>query len=181
MEIKWKLPDKFDNIIVRMGAFHTTCTLLAIIGKRFQDAGLKDICIEADIIAEGSIGAVLDGKMYNRAVRVHKLIYEALLRLAWNEFIPWMEANYQDKCSLLDQVRELTLTDDICPLFFEKVITNSDFNDLFSLFDQFLKILHTERGDLSAFWVSYIDVVALLLELIRSSRERNWTMHMAAI
>jgi hypothetical protein len=67
-EIKWKLPDKFDNVVVRMGAFHTTCTLLAIIGKRFQDAGLKDICIEAGLIEEGSIGSVLDGRMYNSAV-----------------------------------------------------------------------------------------------------------------
>ena len=35
----------------------------------FQDAGLKDICIEAGIVAEGSINGVLDGKHYNRAVR----------------------------------------------------------------------------------------------------------------
>ena len=39
--------------------------------------GLKDICIEAGIVAEGSINGVLDGKHYNRAVRVHKYIYEA--------------------------------------------------------------------------------------------------------
>ena len=49
----------------------------------FRDAGLKDICIEAGIVAEGSINGVLDGKHYNRAVRVHRCIYEALLRLAW--------------------------------------------------------------------------------------------------
>ena len=43
---------------------------------------VKDICIEAGIVAEGSINGVLDGKHYNRAVRVHKYIYEALMRLA---------------------------------------------------------------------------------------------------
>ena len=70
-----------------MGTFHTICNALSILGKRFRDAGLKDICIEAGIVAEGSINDVLDGKHYNRAVRVHKYIYEALMTLAWEEFL----------------------------------------------------------------------------------------------
>ena len=37
--------EQFRDIIVRMGAFHTICTLLGIIGKRFQDAGLRDLCV----------------------------------------------------------------------------------------------------------------------------------------
>lgn len=71
-----------------MKTFHTICNALAIIGERFRDAGLKDICIEAGIVAEGSINGVLDGEHYNRAVRVHKYISEALTRLAWEEFTP---------------------------------------------------------------------------------------------
>ena len=42
-----------------MGTFHTICNALSILGKRFRDAGLKDICIEAGIVAEGSINGVL--------------------------------------------------------------------------------------------------------------------------
>ena len=41
-EIIWK-HEKFSNIILRMGAFHTICNLLSTIGKRFQDAGLRDL------------------------------------------------------------------------------------------------------------------------------------------
>ncbi|KAJ8416693.1 hypothetical protein AAFF_G00325710 [Aldrovandia affinis] len=41
--ITWK-HEKFRNIILRMGAFHTICNLLSTIGKRFQDAGLRDLC-----------------------------------------------------------------------------------------------------------------------------------------
>ena len=36
---------KFKNIILGMGAFHTICKLLSTIGKRFQDAGLSDLCV----------------------------------------------------------------------------------------------------------------------------------------
>ena len=42
-EIVWKYPDMFKGLVLRMGAFHTVCNLLSIIGKRFQDAGLRDI------------------------------------------------------------------------------------------------------------------------------------------
>lgn len=34
-------------------------------------------------MAEGSVSSALEGKMYNRAVRVQKCVYEALHRLLW--------------------------------------------------------------------------------------------------
>ena len=40
---------------------------LKIIGKRFQDAGLKDQCVESQVIAEGPLLGVLEGRKYNRA------------------------------------------------------------------------------------------------------------------
>ena len=82
-EIVWKNPDNLHPIVLRMGVFHTICTMLAVIGKRFGDAGLRDLSVESGVIADGSIAGVLDGKKYNRAIRLHKLVYEALLRLAW--------------------------------------------------------------------------------------------------
>ena len=42
--------------------------------------------IESEIIAPGSVKGVLTGKHYNRSIRVHKVIYEALKRLRWEEF-----------------------------------------------------------------------------------------------
>ena len=95
-EIVWKYPDMFKGLVLRMGAFHTVCTLLSIIGKRFQDVGLRDICIESGVIAGGSVSGVLDGRRYNRAVRFQKLMYEALQRLAWKGFHSWIE-KYPDK------------------------------------------------------------------------------------
>ena len=60
-EVTWTHPDKFKTtIIIRPGVFHTICTLLAIVGKRFQDAGLRDLCIESGVIADSSISGVMD-------------------------------------------------------------------------------------------------------------------------
>jgi hypothetical protein len=61
-EVKWKHSDTFESLIIRMGTFHTICTMLAIIGKIFQDAGLRDLAVESDVIAEGSISGVLEGQ-----------------------------------------------------------------------------------------------------------------------
>ena len=57
--------------------------MLSIIGKRFQDAGLKDFCVESGVIAEGSVAGVLDGRRNNRGVRLHNIMHEAFMRLAW--------------------------------------------------------------------------------------------------
>ena len=66
-----------------MGVFHTACIPLSIIGKRFQDAGLRDFCVESGVIVEGSVAAVLDGRRNNRGVRLHNIMYEVFMRLAW--------------------------------------------------------------------------------------------------
>jgi hypothetical protein len=42
------------------------------------------------IVAEGSISSVLDGKQYNRGVQLHKIVYEALMRVAWDGFAQWL-------------------------------------------------------------------------------------------
>ena len=52
-EIKWKHPDKFSSI--ENGRISYICNFLGIIGKRFKDAGLRDLGVEAGVLAEGSI------------------------------------------------------------------------------------------------------------------------------
>ena len=75
-------------IVVRMGVFHTACTMLSIIGEPFQNAGFRDLCIESGELTEGSPAGVIEGCRYNRGVRLHKLVYEALTRLVLQGFGP---------------------------------------------------------------------------------------------
>jgi len=91
-EIAWQ-QDQFSNIDLRVGTFHTICVALAILEKRFGDSGLKDIFIESQIVAEGSISGVTDGRHYNRGLRAHKYLYEALMRLAQAEFVRRLESS----------------------------------------------------------------------------------------
>ena len=57
-DITWKHQDKFQPIVLRMGVFHTICNFLGIIGKRFLDTGLRDLAVESEVIAEGSVDHV---------------------------------------------------------------------------------------------------------------------------
>ena len=111
-EIQWKQSERFNGIVIRMGAFHTACTMLTIISKRFQDAGLRDLCIESGVIAEGSVAGVLKGCRYNCAVRLHKLVYEALMTLVWQGFRPWIENNHEQSTTIVD-----SFFSEICELY----------------------------------------------------------------
>ena len=82
--------DKKKFIIIRMGAFHTSCIFLSIIGKRFGDAGLRDLIIESNIIGKGSVEKVINGKHYNNGTRIFKYIYDALVRLQIDQFQDWL-------------------------------------------------------------------------------------------
>jgi len=60
-EVAWKHKDLYAEVLLRLATFLTIFNLLFIIGKRFQDAGLRGICTESGIIAEGSVSDVLEG------------------------------------------------------------------------------------------------------------------------
>ena len=74
-KIKWKHSKRFERTVLRMGAFHKTCTFLGIISKKISGARLKDIRIESGVITEGSVSGVLETRSYNRAVRFQNLMY----------------------------------------------------------------------------------------------------------
>ncbi|KAJ8048474.1 hypothetical protein HOLleu_00803 [Holothuria leucospilota] len=77
-QIPW-LNDTFKSrIVMRLGEFHTSMAYMACIGSRFGDAGLRDVLIESGVVAQGSIKGVLSGHHYNRSVRTHKLLFDAL-------------------------------------------------------------------------------------------------------
>ena len=50
MEIVSQKNEELNRIVLRMGAFHTACIFLGIIGARFADAGLEDLLIESEVI-----------------------------------------------------------------------------------------------------------------------------------
>lgn len=58
LEVIWKQRQEFNSVVLMMGDFHVACVFLAVIGKRFGDAGLRDLLIESRIIGNGSLNGV---------------------------------------------------------------------------------------------------------------------------
>lgn len=52
--------------------------------------------MESDRVALGSVTGVLTGKHYNRSVRSHEVIYEALMRLLFQSFIETQSPEEQE-------------------------------------------------------------------------------------
>ena len=97
------------QVVLMMGNFHTICNFMSSIGKMFGEAGLCDIAVESGVIAEGSINKVLEVKQYNRAVRLHKLTYETLMRLVWKGFQEWLESDRSEYlCKLNSTIQMLS-------------------------------------------------------------------------
>ncbi|KAK3749597.1 hypothetical protein QZH41_002778 [Actinostola sp. cb2023] len=163
VEIIWKKEEQFKDIVPRMGVFHTICTLLAVIGKRFQDAGLRDLCVEARVIAEGSVNGVLDGHRYNRAVRFHKLMYEALMRVAWKGFISWLQKFHSDKINIVqDAIDDLEgLCQNVCHEEYEKAMQSPLYfciTELFSVYLDYLRYLTAYLSQMSHLEQEHPDV-----------------------
>lgn len=182
-EVAWRYPERFGSVILMMGNFHTICNFMSTIGKMFGDAGLRDLAVESGVIAEGSINKVLEGKQYNRAVRLHKLIYEALMRLAWTDFKDWLETNHPENIpDLTDFLSVIAdLHSNTCHETHTAALRDHYCERINELFNTYLDVLRHDRGPLAAFWITYIDMVEILLGLLRADREGDWCLHLASV
>ncbi|KAG1660201.1 hypothetical protein GQR58_022123 [Nymphon striatum] len=157
--------------------------MLSIIGKLFRDAGLRDLAVESGVIAEGSINKVLDGKQYNRGVRLHKLTYEALMQLVWKGFLEWLENNHSTDLPHLDETFRVVMAmhGDTCATTLESSRNEESCQRILHLLCCYLNVLKNDSGHLAAFWMIYLEMIEILLGLIRADREGDWYLHLASI
>ena len=101
-------------------------------------------------------------------------MYEALMRLVWQGFRPWIEENHEESKNIVDSFFSETgdLSDDICQRQFQKHMTSVSSVDFVKLFDKYMEFLRQNNSNLSEFWLSYLDMVEVLFGLLRASRER---------
>jgi hypothetical protein len=172
--IRWT-DDVFQNrLVLRLGEFHVIMCFLGIIGKRFQDGGLRDILIESNIVAEGSINGVLSGKHYNRSIRSMKIVYEAIYRLVITAFLDFMS---DDERNSLEYV-----VHDLKAAFSNGTFTEVAESDDVRNFLRKLNEFTSEKGKSSptfAYWLSFLEMVDILLEFVRATRLVDYNTYYA--
>ena len=98
------------------------------------------------------------------------------MRLFWNGFTSWIQDNHSGEVVHLEEtLRSIrNLSDNVCQSSFSAVLENASCTHINKLFQTYLNFLRDGNGRLSKFWMSYIEMVEILLGLIRASREGNW-------
>ena len=117
----------------------------------------------------------LAGRRYNRGVRLHKIMYDALMRLSWQRFATWTQENHKEHKTTVDSFFSeiCEFYDDICETQFKKHMTSTSSVDFVKLFVKCMEFLWHKNGKLSKFWLSYLDMVEILLRLRASSQGKT--------
>ena len=79
--LQWFKPEKCGNLVVMLSGFHTQLNFIKVIGHFMAGSGLKDILVENGVYGENTVLNILHGKQWNRTIRAHKLVFEALWRI----------------------------------------------------------------------------------------------------
>ena len=80
----------------------------------------------------------------------------------------------------MDKATELVLNE-LQPEIFRDTLESPCLASLHTRFQQYMHILRSGNGTMSTFWMSYVDLVKLLLNLLRASREGDWNLHLASV
>ena len=174
----WQSPGEFNDVIVHMGSFHLTCPFMGALGKKMRCSGLEEVLIESGICASGSIEQVLTGKRYNRALRVHKVVYEALERIL-------LQVYESLHCCLFDEQGVTTLdhlAKNPCKDNLLACLASESCNKSLDRYDEFKETVRQGAlGKTAQFWLSYMEKVGLILQFQRATKENCLTLHLASL
>jgi len=55
-----------------------------------EESGFEDILVKANVYGPSVVNTILKGRSYNKSVRTHTLMNEAMNRLKWKAFEKWL-------------------------------------------------------------------------------------------
>lgn len=182
-EIQWRLKEEFEDTVLRLGGFHIAINYLALLGKKYEMSGIEDLLVESGIYGSSVTTAILKGKSYNRGVRAHKLVMEAMFRLQWCSFVDWLS-----KQNISDVDQEAVIDHAIdCQMALEN---GRDVQDAMLKMCDAIATLQSEltrfqhdaqcKSQVFTYWNDYVAMVQLLLEFIKAERTGDWLLHLSA-
>ena len=139
-----------------MGAFQLACIFMNVIWKRFQDGGLRDMLTESEVMGVGAAQQVLNGKHYNRAVRCHQLVLDALMRLRMKAFMDSLPEDDKEKVStLLNRIAGR-----MQEVISENLMTELKADGSFKSTMARVNICFASAGPTVQFWLSYMEMAS---------------------
>ena len=170
-------------INLSMGGFHIACAFLAVIGKRFAESGLSDLVVEAGILGPNAVERAMNGRHYNNAARMFKIVFEAFMRAKIDCFIEWIKASSKDNylVNFLESENfQILLSKQDNESLKQCVATIMSIADLMDGYDEMLSD-PTENGHSAAFWMFLISITQIFLNFQKSIKTGNWQLHFQSI
>ena len=174
--VVWSFPDKFHNVFIHLGGFHIMCCFMGALGTMMTGSGFEDVILDAGICASGSINQVVSGKHYNRALRTHSLMREALARLLLSAFVSESGCDISTVVEL-DNVAVNPSADGVAKVDFSEGC--SSFLQNFSLYLD--EIRRGSAGKTGQFWMQYYDLVCDLLMFQMAVKQNNVRLYLLCL
>ena len=169
-DIKWSSPQRFQNVFIHLGPFHIMCSYMGCVGKMMIGSGWEELILDADICSSGSLSKVISGKHYNRALRVHVTMLDALERLLLKVFLqhnPDIAVPvFADTSSFPDILKQFAGSE-------------TTFLERYNEFKQ--KVREGYLGITAQVWMAYIDSVWCLLRFHKSIKENDICLYIQSI
>ena len=132
--------------------------------------------IESEVVAAASVKAVLSGKHYNRCIRSHKLVFEAMQRLRLIAFQESLQGSASEKLSIIGEKLLSNFEENMAEL----LSVDEDFTYWKTAYESFIQ-KRSEENPTFAFWSTYIEMVQLMLLFIRATRTSDWNLHLSTL
>ena len=146
--VLWNNPDRFKNVILHLGDFHSMQALFGVIGSYVSGSGFEDVVYQLGLCQPGTMKALLMGKHYNQAWMIHEAFSEAISRIFIEKFIP----------SNLLKFADTQHTDAA-----EKLLVNEDFRQFSQYHTKMMKEgMSGSLGKTAQFWLRYVALVDIL-------------------
>lgn len=185
--LKTKFPQKYKNVIPRMGGFHICLNFLGAIGRIMSKSGTEDILVDAKIFLRGTVNKIISGgKDYYKMIRAHTLVQSAMFELYWEQFSDWlMITNDIDCCdvnSLSDEIENLRryLREerfDMIELSYANICSLvKSIEPLKKRFEETFK-----NNPTALFWLQYINMICILQWYIMAERSGDWNQHLLSV
>ena len=119
---------------------------------------------------------VLSGRHYNRCIRAHKIMYEAMERLRFQAFEKTLTAAEKDSFNAI----AINVQEDSRRERFLEMCSSRSVAEAKAKYDQFIRT-KSEENPSFAFWSNYLEMVQLLLLYIRATRTSDWSLHLSSL
>ena len=111
---------------------------------------------------------------------MHKIIYESLSRMLYERFIDWMDQErpltVKEVNRLLEEAKKDIDASSMIDFKGENVI-----KDLNKYFYKYRDDIKQKGTDLQKYWLSYLEMIELFLNLIYSIRVGDWEFYLSCI